>query len=182
MNPRLSLARLYLPASLRRRKLAELLRLTARAFDAVPPPSEGLSLEDLRRLYAEFSRQAAERALSRPDTLAATEQSLFDGALDLGREIGRELRVSTPREVMAAARVLYGALGIDLEGHPEGDIVVRRCSFSGLYSPAVCRVMSFVDAGVLAGLAGGGRLEFTARLTEGALCCRARFSLPEGDR
>ena len=182
MNPRLSLARLYLPASLRRRKLAELLRLTARAFDATPPSVAGLSLLALRRLYADFSRQAAERALDRPATLAATEQRLFDEALGLGREIGRELRVSTPREVMAAAGILYRALGIDLEGRPDGAIAVRRCSFSERYSPGVCRVMSSVDAGVLAGLAGGGRLEFTARLTDGAPRCRAHFSFPGAER
>ncbi len=181
MNPRLSLARLYLPAGLRKRKLAELVRLTARAFDVAPPSVEGLSLEGLRSLYADLSRELAERALDHPAGLAEIERRLFAEAVRLGHDIGRELRVSSRREVMTAAKILYRGLGIDLRGGPEGDIVVRRCAFSRHYSAGVCRLMSRLDAGVLAGLAGGGELAFSERLTEGAGRCRARFSFPEAD-
>ncbi len=178
MSFRLRLARLYLPAGLQKRKLAELVRLTARAFDTAPPSLEGLSLGEMRRLYAGFSREMAERALSDPSGATAVRRRLFDEALRLGRDMRRELGVSTPREVMAAARVLYRGLDIDLEGSPAGEIVVRRCSFSRHYPAEVCRLMSSLDAGVLAGLAGGGELEFSERLTEGASRCRARFTFP----
>ncbi len=180
MNLPLFLARIYLPSSLRRRKLAELVRLTARAFGASPPPVEGLGLRDTRRFYAEYSRAMAELALGRPGELGAVESRLFEEAERFGREVRGELRVSTRRDVMAAARLLYRGLGIDLEGEEGGGIIVRRCSFSAVYSPAVCRLISRLDAGVLAGLAGGGGLEFSERLTEGAPCCRARFTFPEG--
>jgi hypothetical protein len=180
LNVRLQAARLYLPAGLRKRKLEALVALTARAFGAMPPSVAGLSPREMRGAYAEFSKAMAERALSRPADLAAVERRLFEGAERLGREIGGELRISTPREVMAAARVLYRSLGIDLQGRPTGEIVIRRCSFSGYYSSGVCRLMSRLDAGILAGLAGGGRLEFSERLTEGASCCRARFVFPGG--
>jgi len=173
------LARLYLPSAAQKRKLGELYRLTARAFGTDPPSVERLSLQDMRKLYAEFSRETAERAMGRPDALAEIERRLFDEASRFGREMRRELRISTPREVMAAARVLYRGLEIDLEGSPEGDIVVRNCSFSRYYSAEVCRLMSRLDAGLLAGLAGGGDLVFSERLTEGAGRCRARFTFPE---
>jgi hypothetical protein len=176
---RLRLAHLYLPAGIRKRKLGELLRLTARAFDAVPPSIEGLSLEATRRRYAEFSQETAERALGRPEGLEAIRQRLFEEAQRLGQELARELGVSTPKEVMTAARILYRGLEIDLRGDGQGAIVIRRCSFSSRYSPEVCRLISALDAGVLAGLAGGGELEFSQRLTEGADSCRARFSFPE---
>jgi hypothetical protein len=182
MNLRLTLARLYLPAGVRRRKLEELLQLTARAFEADPPSVEGLSLEGMRRRYAEFSKEAAERALARPDGLAPIRRRLFDEAARLGREIARELGVSTPHEVVTAARVLYRGLEIDFRGDGQGDIVIRRCSFSRHYSPEVCRLMSELDAGILSGLAGGGELEFTHRLTEGSDCCSAHFSFPESPR
>ncbi|HSA95014.1 MAG TPA: hypothetical protein VLJ16_03105 [Acidobacteriota bacterium] len=178
MNLRLFAARLYLPAGLQKRKLESLLALTARAFNTVSPSVNGLPLREMRRVYAEFSRAMAELALSRRDGLEAVERRLFEGAERLGREIAGELRIATPREVMAAARVLYRGLEIDLAGRPSGEIVVRRCSFSREYSPEVCRLMSRLDAGVLSGLAGGGELVFTERLTEGAGCCRARFTLP----
>ena len=182
MNPRLFLAGIYLPSGLQKRKLAELARLTARAFDTAPPRMEGLSLGEMRRLYAEFTRERAERALRSPAGPAAVRQRLFDEARLLGRDIARELRVSTRREVMAAARILYRGLEIDLEGDAGGEIIVRRCSFSLLYSPEVCRLMSGLDGGVLAGLAGGGQLEFNERLTEGGGCCRAHFTFPEPAR
>ncbi|MCJ7486279.1 MAG: L-2-amino-thiazoline-4-carboxylic acid hydrolase [Candidatus Aminicenantes bacterium] len=106
-------------------------------------------------------------------------QRLFNEALRLGREIARELGVSTFQEAMTAARILYRGLKIDFRGDRQGDIVIRRCSFSRHYSPGVCRLMSALDAGILSGLAGGGELEFAQRLTEGADCCRAHFSFPK---
>jgi hypothetical protein len=179
VNLRLCLARLYLPVGPRRRKLEELLQLTARAFDAAPPSVDGLSLEGIRNRYAEFSREMAEQALGRPEELTMIRQRLFNEALRLGREIARELGVSTRQEAMAAARILYRGLEIDFRGDHQGDIVIRRCSFSRHYSPEVCRLISALDAGILSGLAGGGELEFAQRLTEGADGCRAHFSFPE---
>jgi hypothetical protein len=180
VNLRLGIVRLGLPNFLKKRKLAELFRLTGRAFDEDPPAAEGLSLRQMRRLYAEFSSGAAARALGDPAGAADVERRLFEAALEFGRAIRDELRVTSSREVMAAARVLYRGLGIDFRGATSGEIVVRRCDFESHYSPEVCRLMSRLDAGVLAGLAWGGRLEFSERLTEGASCCRARFTFPEG--
>jgi hypothetical protein len=60
-----------------------------------------------------------------------------------------------------------------------GEITVRRCPFSDVYSVEVCRLVGALDSGLLAGLSGGDRLEFTQRITEGAPCCLARLrSLP----
>lgn len=178
MSLRLVLARLYLPAAIRKRKLGELARLTARAFGTAAPALDGLSLAGMRLRYAEFTRQAAERALARAEGPATIERRLFDEAVRFGRDIRRELRVSTRREAIAAARLLYRSLKIDLSAGPEGGIVIRRCFFSRHYPAAVCRLMSALDAGVLSGLSGGGELEFTERLTEGDACCRARLRFP----
>jgi hypothetical protein len=179
VNLRLAIARFGLPNFLKKRKLAELFSLTGRAFDENQPSAKGLSLRQMRRLYAEFSRAAAERALTDPSKAAEAERRLFEGAVDLGRAIRDELHVATPGEVMAAARILYRGLGIDFKGSKAGEIVIRRCSFEPFYRPEICRLMSRLDAGMLAGLAGGGRLEFTERLTDGAGRCRARFTFRE---
>ena len=122
----------------------------------------------------------AEKALDSPSGSAATERRLFDGSVRLGREIGRTLGVSTPQEVMAAARILYRCLEIDFRGDAGGDIIIRQCFFSRFYSSEVCRLMSSLDAGILSGLAGGGGLEFAERLTEGRDRCLARFSFKDG--
>ncbi len=180
MNGRLFLARIYLPARLRRRKLEELLLLTARAFDAPPPSFRGLSQGQLLRMFAEFSREMAGSVSDSPARLATAERKLFDEASRLGREIGKMLRVLTPPEIMTAARILYRSLEIDFRGEPGGDIIIRRCYFTRFYSPDVCRIMASLDSGILSGLAGGGRLEFAQRLTEGRDCCRARFAFKAG--
>ena len=76
---------------------------------------------------------------------------------------------------MAAARVVYGLLDIDLRGNGRGEITVRRCPFSKVYSAEVCRLVGALDSGLLAGLSGADRLEFTQRITEGAPACLARL-------
>ncbi len=82
---------------------------------------------------------------------------------------------------MALGRSLYDILDIDFDGSDSGsgsgEITISRCYFSSFYSPEVCQVMSAMDRGLLAGLAGGGELVFIERITEGQPCCRARFTL-----
>jgi hypothetical protein len=189
MSLNLFLARRYVPAWIRRKKLDELLRLTARAFEAPPPPVRGLPFEDALLRYAEFSRDLATRLLegtegtdpsrSVQERGAKVMGRLFVEAYRFGQGIRDELGVFTPKDIMRAARVLYRGMDIDFQGDAGGGIVIRECYFSRFYDPRICRLMSSVDEGVLAGLAGGGRLEFTARLTEGSDCCRAGFSFPE---
>jgi len=76
---------------------------------------------------------------------------------------------------MAAARMVYGLVAIDLRGTRDGEITIRRCPFSDVYSAEVCRLVGALDSGLLAGLAGADRLEFTQRITEGAPACLARL-------
>ena len=63
---------------------------------------------------------------------------------------------------MTLGRFLYDILDIDFYGSvcgsdsSSGEITISRCYFSSLYSPEACQVMSAMDSGLLAGLAGGG--------------------------
>ena len=77
---------------------------------------------------------------------------------------------------MAAARLIYRGLGIDFKGSAEGRVVIRRCAFATIYTPRVCALVSALDRGLLAGLTGGGVLEFRQRFTEGADSCQACFT------
>ena len=76
---------------------------------------------------------------------------------------------------MAAARMVYELLDIDFRGTGQGEITVRRCAFSDIYSAEVCWLVSALDTGLLAGLSGGDRLEFSQRITESAPTCLARL-------
>jgi hypothetical protein len=172
------------PVFVRRQALVQLFRATAAAFQCDMPPVQGLSREQCLQAYARFTVERAEAALRRGDDLPALEARLYENAYRLGRLPGSILRVHTVNDVMTLGRFLYGVIDIDFDGsnrdHGAAEITIGRCYFSDFYSPEVCQVMSAMDHGLLAGLAGGGDLAFSQRITEGQLCCRARFTLAAG--
>jgi hypothetical protein len=179
MNIRLALLRIYLPRFVRKRKLRELFEVTARAFGMEAPRPGGFPLRRCLERYARFTRERAEETIRRGDPVQEIEDRLFSGALEMGQTLRRQLRVTTPEEFMAACRLLYRGLGIDLRGDSDGEIVIRTCFFSSFYSGAVCRLISALDRGLASGLSGGGTLAFTRRITEEGGCCRAHIVFRE---
>jgi hypothetical protein len=167
----------HLPAAARRAALRALFATTAAAFGCPAPPLAGLDADALLRRYAQFTAEQAEAAIRAGRDLEALQARLERGARTLGARLRTGLRVRTTEEAMAGARLAYGLLDIDFQGTAEGGVTIPRCSFSTVYSPAVCRLVSALDAGLLAGLTAGARLTFSQRLTEGAPCCRARLQV-----
>lgn len=176
----LTLSEVYVPHFIRRRRLEGLLAATADAFRTAAPRTAGLSLDECLSLYARFTRDQADVSI-RTGGEHEAQRRLFDNACSIGRGLRKELGLRGP-DVMRTGRVVYRMLGIDFRGSPDGAIVISRCFFSAHYSAAVCRLISSLDAGLLAGLAGGGRLTFSQRITEGNECCRARFDIDGGGR
>jgi hypothetical protein len=183
MNLLIKAAEIYTPGAIKRKKLLELFACTAGAFGCEAPPTGGLSYEELLDAYARFTAAQASEALRReglamtgvaPD-VAEIRRRLYEGACRMGRELRRAFRVTNTADAMAAARVLYRALGIDLRATPSGEITIHRCFFSQYYSNPVCQVIAALDEGLFAGLSGGGQLAFTQRITEGNECCKADF-------
>ena len=179
MNLLLRALQLYTPEYLRRRRLAELAAVTAGAFGCPAPDLGGLSGDERLRRYAEFTRARVDEMLAGGQDLCLIHDRLYAGAFRIGSELRRLLRVTTTADVMATARLLYRGLGIDFRGTTSGDVLIARCYFSDVYSSDVCRVIAALDDGFLAGLAGGGRLVFLQRITEGHDHCRACFTCPE---
>jgi hypothetical protein len=170
---RLAAARLLMPFGIRRRALEQLFARTAAAFGTpVPPPrTRGTSGRLLE--YARFTRAQAEEALQRGEDLAALDRRLHRAAYGLGASYRLQLGVRSISGAMAAARLIYRNLGIDFQGSPDGEVIIRRCGFARTYTPQVCRLISALDRGLMAGLARGGELRFRQRITEGADSCRA---------
>jgi hypothetical protein len=164
------------------RGLVEIGRLAADAFESEYPTWKKLSYPEQLGQFARFTKQEAEKALASGVSLQTLRGRLRDNARRFGRKIRRILRLTSPEEVMAAARILYRVIRIDLEGTSRGEIVVRKCFFSSVYSPRVCELISALDEGILAGLADGGELRFMERLSEGKNCCRAQFSFGQEPR
>jgi hypothetical protein len=179
MNVRLRLAALGLPFPVRTKLFGEFFALTARSFGAALPDLRRLSHRRRLALYRDFTLELAAAAPPGTPAWDAAAARLGENGRDFGRRIRRLLRAETEAEAMAAARILYRAVGIDFAGEPGGDIAIRRCYFADRYSRDVCRLVSALDEGVLAGLHEGGRLEFRARITEGAPACLANFTRRE---
>ncbi len=173
LTARLAAARLALPFGARRRAIEELFARTAAAFGCLVPPARSRGVRSRLREYASFTRARAEFALRSGGALDALDRRLYRAGFGLGARFRTRLGVRSLPQAMAAARLIYGALGIDFRGSRDGEVTIARCGFASVYTPRVCQLVSAMDRGLLAGLASGGELRFRERLTEGARSCRA---------
>jgi hypothetical protein len=180
MNLVLATLDFYAPAPVRKRVLRDLFSATARAFGVDPPPTRGLSARRLLQAYALFTREESERLWAENRDQSAVERRLFQNASKLGAALRRRFRVRSRDDVIRMSRVLYRILGISFEGRPDGAVIISDCAFSRFYTGRVCRLISALDTGAAAGISGGGKLEFTQRMTEGHDCCRARLVFEDG--
>jgi len=173
MNLRLAALGIFLPSSLRSDKLRELFRLTAEAFGAPMPDIRRLSHRETLHAYAIFTRDQALRAGDGDQD--SLKRRLFERAYSLGSGLRKQLNIVTAKESLSAARLLYRAIGIDFRANGPGELMIAQCYFSKFYSGQVCRLISSLDEGLIAGLSGGGQLTFNTRITEGYSCCLANI-------
>ncbi len=179
MGALLNLAELWLPGFIQRRELVRLLNSTAGAFQVEPPAVRGMPFETCLGQYARFTREQAERRLD--DRGAQDVQTrLYASALEIGRRYRERFALTTTGEVMRMARVIYSGLRIDFQGQPDGQVMIGRCFFSHYYSACVCKLVSSLDAGLLAGLSGGSTFTFSERITEGRPFCKALLQMGSG--
>jgi hypothetical protein len=179
MSIRLALAEKYIPEFVRKRELRNLFQHTARAFDSPAPSLDGLTFDECLRAYAIFTKTSVEQAIHRDAEIADVQLRLFRQAFEYGTLWRKRFGITTMNEVMRAGRILYRAIGIGFRGTDRGEIEIEACFFSAHYSSATCRVISALDAGLMAGLSDGGWLTFSRRITEGFESCKAQLSMKE---
>ncbi len=162
----------------RKKGLQDLFRLTAEAFGRGVPALRGQSRREMLGSYARFTGVQVEQAIA-AGTAAGVRKTLYETSLQMGRDIRAQLPIHSRSDAAAALHCLYGMLAIDKAVDARGAVTVRRCFFASYYTPEVCRFISAMDEGLVAGIC-GGRLVFSQRLTEGADCCRGQISWPGG--
>jgi hypothetical protein len=168
-----------IPHFILRREMEKLFLLTAAAFGTDVPSAKDASREGLLGEYARFTKAAVEGAAARGEDLERLRERLFQRAFAYGERWRKRFRPSGANDVMKAAKVLYRAIGIEFHGTARGDVEIRACFFSRYYDPGTCRTISGLDAGLMAGLSGGGGFVFSRRITEGHASCRARLAWKE---
>ena len=185
----------YTPAWVVCLEIRILYRTTARAFGVpekkIPLWSAGqaLRIRDVRQaLRTGFAGQTlrngyAEQALR--DYAAYSARCLMRCNADPGRiyreayRTGERIRRLTgyteKADLERLVFYLYRNIGILMDGHLPGEVTVSSCFFSRFYTPEQCALMSYMDSGMIAGILGGGKIEFTERITEGCGGCKAFF-------
>ena len=181
MNLLLSIARIYLPVFIKRKKILELFELTAEAFQSDLPNIKTLSYDDCLKSYAHFSKIKAEEVIQLHNDMEtdAVKNRLYHNAYRMGEKLRQDFRIKTKTDVIRLSKILYKTLRIEFTGNSSGEVIIKRCFFSQFYTPDVCGIISSLDEGMAAGLSAGGRLIFKERITEGKNCCRASFYLKD---
>lgn len=156
-------------------ELRILMSQTGKAFGVNAPKAAGWSASKLLRAYAQFTAEEAMRVMQNENDLRVLHQKLYQMAYALGRRLRRWLRPKDEKDCLAIVTLLYRNIGIQIEEEASGIFCVRKCYFSGFYTPEVCSVISAIDQGIFAGIYQHGKLAFRERITEGCDVCRADF-------
>ncbi len=163
------------PDVFRRRQLQVLMDLAAESFGVPKEKLRKGSAEKALRQYAGFTCYCM-------GTRSVEEEKLYRDAYRVGDTIRRATGLMDDEDLKRLIILLYRNIGIkmSIEGNigteHAGDVTVSSCYFSRVYSPEECRLMSFVDSGIVSGICGGGELRFSQRITEGFESCRACFA------
>ncbi len=145
-----------------------LLNTTAKAFGVKGRRVWNLSPQAALRTYCLFTAACMRQGKADPERLYA--ESFRAGSM-----LRRITGFQSSRDIEELVFYLYKNIGIAMDGRIPGEVTVHSCYFSRFYLPGQCLVMSAADSGILSGIAGGGSLCFTERITEGNSCCRAVF-------
>ena len=113
------------------------------------------------RDYAAYSARCLMRCEADPGRI-------YREAYRTGEQVRRLTGFTEKEDLQRLIFYLYRNIGILMEGHLPGEVTVSRCYFSRFYTPEQCALMSYMDSGMIAGILGGGKLEFTERITEGS--------------
>jgi hypothetical protein len=176
MNLKLFLCKLYVPAAFRRAKIDELFSVTAQAFGVSRAiMTDSRSINEQLADYAEFTKNLAEKALQIGESVDVVQRKLFDGAYDIGTSLRIELGVKNYSDFRIAARSIYRALKINLACDKNREVTITKCFFRRYYSGTICRLISSLDSGLIAGLSGGNKMLFEERMTENSPFCKARI-------
>ena len=163
--------RFCMPEFIKKKKLKELFRLTADAFQTELPELRGLSYAECLLKYAMYTREQAERYLQGGCPLGEVKSRLYENSFVFGKNLRESLHIITWGESIAALKTIYRFIGIDFQYDGQDGFEIRQCFFSSCYSDKVCVLISSLDEGLAAGLSGGS-LCFHQRITDGSNCCK----------
>ncbi len=169
-----------MPEFMRKLELRVLVQLIAISSGRRAPSVQGLYSGECLILFRRFTADVVKSCPK--EGLSSLKRKMYCHAFRIGRLLSLLPGLGKWENKKRVLVVLYRNIGIELRSaeneSQEKDvwnIIIPHCLFSSAYTPLICRVMSGMDAGIICGLLGGGRLKFTQRITEGCPCCRACY-------
>ncbi len=159
---------IHTPALVRSVEIQILMKLASVSFQRPEKTVWYLAPDEALDIYADYTVKCMTH-------IRVSPLRLYQGAYRLGERIRRLTGFTKQEDLQRLVFYLYRNIQISMCGSLPGEIYVPACRFSSVYTPKQCSLMSNVDRGIIAGLYGGGRLQFTGRLTEGCDQCRAHF-------
>lgn len=173
----IKIAQNFMPEFIKKKKLNELFRLTADAFQTEMPSLRGLNFRECLSLYAFFSREQAERYLEGRGPIEEVKSRLFQNSFVFGKNLRKSLHIISRQDSVAALKMIYKLMEVDFQYDGQGEFIVRQCFYSNYYTAEVCMLISAMDQGLAAGISAGGKLYFTQRITDGSGCCKGVFKI-----
>lgn len=171
----LKIMRLYVPNYIKKRTIAELLRINSEAFRCEAPDIKELSYKESLSSYALFTKEQAENYINKrlpPDEL---KRNLSLNAYYYGRRLYKRYKIKSLKDAVRVLQMIYKHMGIDFECNEQGEFSMKRCFFSQYYNAASCELLTKLEEGLAAGLTGGAVINFQQRLTENGSCCKGNF-------
>lgn len=162
-----------MPDKLAAFEIKALMRMTASVMKEEAPSLKGLSGKSCLQAYQLYTKRCLENRSGAE--LPALRKAMYTKAYAVGRLLGKLPGISNDAARTRLIKQLYLNIEIRIEGDLPGEICIPRCSFSHFYTPRMCAVMSGMDAGIICGICGGGKLTFSRRLTEGFPACKAVY-------
>ena len=165
----------HIPSPVGSIALQILLNATARAYGKRRVRIWRLPWGQALKAYGAFSQRCLRESTASPGRV-------FEEAYRLGAWVRRMTGFREREDLESLVFFLYRLIGIRMDGSLPGKVRVSACFFSSLYAPSECKRMSSMDAGLIAGIFGGGSLVFSRRITEGCEECEAHFEKREVQR
>jgi predicted ArsR family transcriptional regulator len=193
---KLDLANLWLPDSAKRKELGSIATATNKVLVGLLEESKHGeaetmkidtptgSIEDMRAAIARNHRRLVEALadeLGTDEARRLSREALFRVGVSLGEKARTSLGVGDdPTDLLKAARVLYGILGIQFtaRGGPGNySLEIHSCALSRQYTEQTCDSLSAVDEGVLRGFNPAAEMHFTQKMTSGCSTCIALIGI-----
>lgn len=173
----LRLSKFYTPIFIKKIILKKLYRITVKAFGLELPYIKRLSYSELLQHYAIYVKVQCSMVLLDSEKIQKIKQNLFVNAFIEGVKLSKLLNIKIMKDIISATELFYSIIKIDFKSNLKGEVCINYCYFSDYFSNEICRIMCFLDEGIIAGISGGYVLNFYQRITENHDCCKAELTL-----